>query len=321
MTEEEKKLKKLQDGQDDGQTPVVPPVEQAAAAPVEQTPTVTPSPDFARQSLFDAYQNQYNSFADILSAYNEDLKRTQQESEAAQKADIQAARWSNATELASSIANLIGVGRGNAVSQQYSSPSQDWMTRAQEEMRERRSKMDDVRERQRAMQLQMSRLRGEEALQMIKYDQDREARDAEMAYNQARIQYQNAQAEYYAARTEAERQEAEIKLQEADKKLQYVEAQIRAQEALANQRNASASATTKKADAAVSTAANQNENRSSRTEAQNKVDAARTGYWIGRTPVGTGGQTPMVLRQGGQSTPAPAGGSKKTGTWEDELLK
>ena len=254
MTEEEKRLKKLQDGQDDGQTPVVPPVEQA--------------PDNARQSLFDSYQQQYNSFADIINAYSNDLKKSQQESEAAQKADVQAARWSNATELAASIANLIGVGQGNAVSQQYSNPSVDWMSKAQEEMHQRRSRMDDVRERQRAMQLQMARLRGEEALQMLRYDQDREARAAELEYNQARIAYQNAQTEYANARTEAERKEAE-------EKLKYIDAQVKAQEALANQRYASAGATVTRAEAAASEAANRNENRNSRTASQNWYDNAR----------------------------------------------
>lgn len=235
--------------------------------------------DTARDTLVEAQKQRQQSFSDILNAYKTDYDREQQESLNAQKANVRAARWAGATELAASLANLFAVGEGNAVSQVYQPVSQDWMQRAEEESRYRRSRIDDIRQRQRAMEMQMAQMRSEEALQLAKYDQDKQARDMEYALNQARVEYQNAQTAYYNARTEAEKQEADQKAKEAEKKLQYLEEQINAQKALANSRNASAYSSRTRADAQASGVANQNSNRDSRTASQNAVDLARAGYW------------------------------------------
>lgn len=246
----------------------------------EQTPTVappaTPSEDAIRENLVESYRQQQNTFADILNSYRADYDREQQESLNAQRANVRAARWAGATELAASLANMFAVGEGGAVSQVYQPVSQNWMQKAEEESRYRRNRMENIRDRQRALQSQIAQLRSQEALQLARYDQDKQSRDAELAYNQTRIDYQNAQAEYYRARTDAQKQEADQKMKEAEQRLKYIEAQTKAQEALANSRNSSAYSSKTRADAAASNVENQNKNRDSRTMSLNAYDRARS---------------------------------------------
>lgn len=289
----------------------VQPVAEIPATPTpapeqpQATPVVTPSEDPSRQILADAYKQQNQTFADIVASYNEELRREQEQADALQKAQIKAARWTGAGELAASMINLFGTANG-AVSQTYHPYSQTWMQKAEEEYKTRRNRIDDIRNKQRSLQAQMAQMRTEEALNLIKYDQAREDRNLEIAYNNARVEVTKAQANYYAARTEAEKEEAKQKADEAEKKLLYLEAQIEAQKALGRQRDASAAAATTRAAAASDEAGNRNRNRDLRTQSQIAYDTARSQAAL-RKAAGLN-QTITIPQIGVQTpaTPAPA---------------
>lgn len=239
--------------------------------------------DTARDTLVEAQKQRQQSFSDILNAYKTDYDREQQESLNAQKANVRAARWAGATELAASLANLFAVGEGNAVSQVYQPVSQNWMEKAEEESRYRRSRIDDIRQRQRAMEMQMAQMRSEEAMQLAKYDQDKQARDMEYALNQARIEYQNAQTAYYNARTDAAREKAAADLLIAEEKLKQEQEKVNALKAQTNQRNSAAYSSRTRADAQARNVDNQITNRDSRTASQNATDEERRRNLAART--------------------------------------
>jgi len=120
------------------------------------------------------------SFADMVEGYAKNIRQAEDESAAQVAADQKAARWTGATELASSIANLIAVGGHNAVSQQYRPYSQDWMRKADQDARLNRMRIDNLRERQRAMQGQLANMKLNDAAKALelaradakaKYDQ------------------------------------------------------------------------------------------------------------------------------------------------------
>ena len=117
----------------------------------------------AYNSAMAAYQQRmnegYTQFGDIIRAEKERADAAARDALAQRKAEQSAARWTGAAELASSIANLIGVGGYNAVSQQYKPYSQDWMRRADENWKANRARFDNLRDRQRALQQQLIQLR------------------------------------------------------------------------------------------------------------------------------------------------------------------
>ena len=103
----------------------------------------------------DAYKN----IGDALSAYKDQIKAAEEEDAAQTKADRRATTWTGVTELAASIANLIGVGGFGAVHQQYRPQSMDWMKKADEDAKYRRSRIDNIRERQKAVQMHLDQLK------------------------------------------------------------------------------------------------------------------------------------------------------------------
>ena len=137
----------------------------------------------ANNAAIEANRQQSNaaigSFADMVNQYAENIRRAEDEGAAQVAASQRAARWAGATELASSIANLVAVGGHNAVSQQYRPFSQDWMRKADQDARINRMRIDNLRERQRAMQGQLANLRLNDA-----------ARALELAREQAKTNYQ-----------------------------------------------------------------------------------------------------------------------------------
>ena len=137
----------------------------------------------ANQAAIEANRQQsgaaIGSFADMVEGYARNIRNAEAEGAAQVAADQRAARWTGATELASSIANLIAVGGHNAVSQQYRPYSQDWMRKADMDARMNRMRIDNLRERQRAMQGQLANLRLNDA-----------ARALELAREQAKTNYQ-----------------------------------------------------------------------------------------------------------------------------------
>ena len=105
----------------------------------------------------------FTQFSDIINAENQRIADERARAEAENKATLQAARWTGATELAASVANLIGVGQFGASNQQYKSYSQDWMKKADADLKYNRARLDNMRDKQRALQQQMIQLRMNDA--------------------------------------------------------------------------------------------------------------------------------------------------------------
>ena len=241
----------------------------APAKPLESTA------DPALVATAEAYRNMDKSFADLLQSQRDEYERKRLEGEQQVRDDQNAAKWTGLTELAASLANMIGVGEGNAVSQTYRPHSQDWMQKADASIKEHRSRMDNLRQRQRETEQKIATLKSEGALALTKARVDLQKQRAEIEYRKSMTDYQNA-------RTEAARQEALMKAQKA-------EAEIKAIEALANQRDASArgnliraGATAQNAATRADEAANRNTNRDISTQSGANLRAAQTAVQVGR---------------------------------------
>lgn len=136
----------------------------------------------------------YTQFADIIAGEQKRAEQAEQEAIEQYNAERKAARWTGATELAASLANMIAVGGHNAVSQQYHSYSQDWMKKADENWRQNRARYDNLRDRQRALQQQLIQLRMGDAGTAL----NMATRQADQAYQHgaqsAQVGYQTATA-------------------------------------------------------------------------------------------------------------------------------
>ena len=157
----------------------------AGQAQLENIAAAQDAQQKANQSAMELYQQRmnegYTSFADIIGAREREMQQEQAEAERRIAADNRAARWTGLTELAASVANLVGVGGYNAVSQQYKSYSQDWMKKADQDMRENRMRMDNLRARQDALKQQLIQMKMGNAGQALQNAQ----RMADQAYQNA----------------------------------------------------------------------------------------------------------------------------------------
>lgn len=117
--------------------------------------------------LLAAQQRQQKDFADIALQYKADYDAALAEDEALRQQEQKRAVWVGATEALANLSNLIGVGSFGASNQQYHSFSKDWMDKADADRRLRRNRIDNIRDRQRAMQQQLSQLRSSQAQQYI----------------------------------------------------------------------------------------------------------------------------------------------------------
>lgn len=129
------------------------------------------------------------SYNDSLRRREEDLAAAQKEDKILTRADNNAAIWTAATEAAAAVANLIGVGSFNAANQKQPSYSQEWMKRADANRRERQKRMDNLKERLDAADLQLANAKAQNAKDLggLKYkiglaDADRTAAAAKTQY-------------------------------------------------------------------------------------------------------------------------------------------
>lgn len=139
----------------------------------------------ANQAALNQSQQNYNNlmakydndFAAMVQGESDRIRKEQEDARTMIQADQQAAKWTGLTELASSVANMIGVGSFNAVSQQYKPYSQDWMRKADQDMREHRYRLDNIRARQNALKQQQLQLRMGQAGDALAREQQRIDRD------------------------------------------------------------------------------------------------------------------------------------------------
>jgi hypothetical protein len=163
------------------------------------------------------YQRQNPAFADYVQSIADEQARVENETGGLVDAERNAAKWTGLTEMAASIANLVGVGQGNAISQQYKSYSQDWMQKADADARDRRNRIQDVRKRQDEIRLKMQQLKSEENLALARYELERQQKaiENEMARQKAALdaQFKAGQLaiDEYKAETQRIYNEARIK--------------------------------------------------------------------------------------------------------------
>ena len=112
-----------------------------------------------RKSIEGYLNDGYNAQQAILKSAQDEVEKAKAEDEALTQASYNAARWTGATELAASVANLIAVGGFRAENQKYHQYSQDWMKTADEQHRYRLNRIDNLRERQRAIQQQLLQMK------------------------------------------------------------------------------------------------------------------------------------------------------------------
>jgi len=129
--------------------------------------------DQATKNYNDLMAKYNNDFAAMVQGESDRIRQEREEAKTMIQADQKAAQWSGLTELASSVANMIGVGSFNAVSQQYKNYSQDWMQKADRDLREHRMRMDNVRARQNALKQQQLNLQIGQAGQALAREQER----------------------------------------------------------------------------------------------------------------------------------------------------
>lgn len=160
----------------------------------------------AEQQRQQTAEQNYNKVADLLKhgysaqeamlrASQANVQKAEVEDAVKYKADLNAAKYTGLTELASSVANMIGVGSFNAANQQYRQYSQDWMRKADQDMRLRRARIDNLRERQRAMQNRLDQLRQSNNLTLLQQQAAEDAARNKYATDRANAQRESALAQ------------------------------------------------------------------------------------------------------------------------------
>ena len=124
--------------------------------------------------------NGMSAYDSIIKSGEDRLKKDEEEDAKLRDVAQKKVSWSSAAELGANLINMFSVGAG-ATNQQYKSYSEDWRREADQKARERRARMDNIRERQKALNMQKIQL------QMTGND-----RLAQMQAGENATRYQNA---------------------------------------------------------------------------------------------------------------------------------
>jgi len=124
--------------------------------------------------------NGMSAYDSIIKSGEDRLKKDEEEDAKLRDVAQKKVSWSSAAELGANLINMFSVGAG-ATNQQYKSYSEDWRREADQKARERRARMDNIRERQKALNMQKIQL------QMTGND-----RLAQMQAGENASRYQNA---------------------------------------------------------------------------------------------------------------------------------
>lgn len=180
-------------------------------------PSLNP-PDIERTQMQAINEKQNTSFAqwaiDTRKNAEAQLEEERQEIEREKKAAA-ATGWA---EFGAALANLIGVGEGGAVSQNYKPYSQDWMQKADADQRAHRNRVHDLRQRQIDTELKMAQLRMQNGLQMAQFDANQRQRAIENAIAQRKIEIDAA---FKAGEMDIKQYEAETKRLSARAQAEY----------------------------------------------------------------------------------------------------
>lgn len=137
----------------------------------------------AQQARADAMANARKAWEDSINQYSggveaiiaerqKELDRAKEVANADYMASQKAGLTSGLTHLAASLGNLIGTGFFNAPHSDYQNPAIDWMKKADQEKLVNRQRIDNMRERQRAIQQHLLDIKAQGAQQLAGFDMD-----------------------------------------------------------------------------------------------------------------------------------------------------
>lgn len=175
----------------------------------------------ARSALENSLNQGYGGVESIIAEGEARLQRERDIANAEYLASQKAAQATGLTHLASSIANLIGVGGFNASNQVYENPSVDWMRKADQDRQVARQRMDNLRDRQNAVRQQLLQMKMSGAGQLAGMDMDAARQGYQHGMNMANAQREgardiaslNAQTAQQAAQTRLQGTTAGVQLE------------------------------------------------------------------------------------------------------------
>lgn len=115
------------------------------------------------------------SFDQMVSDYYSRMKDDQSQMKAQEEMNMYGSMANGATELAAGIINMLSVGQLHASNQQYKDFSSDWMKKADEDMKERRRRHQNMQDTYERLKKYQFDLRKAESLEQLRAQQKAEA--------------------------------------------------------------------------------------------------------------------------------------------------
>lgn len=167
------------------------PVYNAAQTPAEgDLAAAQAAYDKAEQETLKAVQDENaarnKSFADMVNDYYAEKKRQEDEMKQREQANMMSSMATGTTELAANIINMLSVGQLHANNQQYKSYSQDWMRKADQDIRDHRHRRESLGNTLQRLKQQQAQVMAAGRLDDLKARQKKAADDlaaAQEAYN------------------------------------------------------------------------------------------------------------------------------------------
>lgn len=114
--------------------------------------------DYAKQTE-EANKVNQASFADIMAQILKEQEAAKEEDRIRRQMETRKNLFGAATEVATALVNMIGVGSFNSVNQEVPGLSKDWMQQADAKAKQRKARLDNINDRLNQMKLQEAALR------------------------------------------------------------------------------------------------------------------------------------------------------------------
>lgn len=202
------------------------------ASPADQPTTVEDDVQRAKANLDRVNAESNREYAAILADrnktfdqmvldYNDRINEERKQQRLQEQANMASSMATGTTELAANLINMFSVGQLHASNQQYKNFSQDWMKKADQDMREHRKRRGDMYDALQRLKLQQDqvrtagriedmRIRQQQAqnayniaLQQRQYEDARRDREWQQQYQERQADRQDRQAERQARQTDA----------------------------------------------------------------------------------------------------------------------
>ena len=123
-----------------------------------------------RQSKADLWGQYAGGVEALIAERQKEIDRAKEVANAEYMASQKAGLASGLTHLAASLGNLIGTGFFDASHAEYQNPAMDWMKKADQDKLVNRQRIDNMRERQRAVQQQLLQIKAQGGLDIAELD-------------------------------------------------------------------------------------------------------------------------------------------------------